>query len=221
MAARSVLDTAEASFFADIQRNLSRRKEFLPKEISRICGADAAYNGDRVAAVASVFDDGRLVETSSYVGACTFPYVSGLFYLREGPFVVQAVRRLKTRPQLLCFDAHGAAHPRYAGLATVCGIVIGIPSIGCAKSLLVGTVAPRRRGLDRIVYNGRTVGYVTKSKGVTRYWSPGYSVSLGRLESSAIRYAPVCLRAIAESDRVAREKVQVMSRRFARTTRSP
>jgi deoxyribonuclease V len=205
--AKPVLDAAEALFFADLQRNLSRKKEFLPKEISRICAADAAYRGDRVVAVASVFEDGRPMEASSYIGNCSLPYVSGLFYLREGPFVVQAVRGLKTRPQLLCFDAHGSAHPRSAGLATICGMVIGIPSIGCTKSLLVGTIARGKGDLDRIVNKKRTVGFVTKSNGVTRYWSPGYSVSLRWLESSIGRYAPVCLRAMSESDRTAREQL--------------
>ena len=207
MASKLVLDAAEASFFTDLQTILSRKRRFLPREVSRICAADAAYRGDRVVAVASVFEGGRLTDTSYYAGTCSFPYIPGLFYLREGPFVVQAVRGLKSRPQLLCFDAHGAAHPRSAGLSTVCGMVIGIPSIGCAKSLLVGAVVPKKRGLDRIVHNGKMVGFVTRSNGATRYWSPGYSVTINRLESLIDECADVCLRAMAESDRVARRQL--------------
>jgi deoxyribonuclease V len=207
MATRLVLDAAEASFFTDLQTILSRRGGFLPREVSRICAADAAYRGNRVVAVASFFDRGRLTETSYYAGTCSFPYIPGLFYLREGPFVVQAVRRLKSRPQLLCFDAHGAAHPRSSGLATVCGMVIGTPSIGCAKSLLMGAVVPGEGGLERIAQNGKIVGFVTRWNGVTRYWSPGYSVSIRRLKSLIERCADVCLRAMAESDRAARQQV--------------
>jgi len=105
----------------------------VPKNFSRICAVDASYRSDRVAAVATETVDGRVVAHGVYTGRFTFPYVPGLFYLHEGPFVTAAVNRLKVRPQLVCFDAHGAAHPRYAGLATICGIVLGIPSIGIAS----------------------------------------------------------------------------------------
>jgi deoxyribonuclease V len=151
-----------------------------------------------------------LVDEKSYAGSCSLPYVGGLFYLREGPFVVEAVRRLKVRPQLLCFDAHGAAHPRSAGLATVCGMVHGIPSVGIGKSLLVGRVAPGQGGLASIVYEGRTVGFAVKTDGVRRYWSAGYSVGLRELKSLIQRYATVCLLAMFESDRVARKRIQLV-----------
>lgn len=187
---------------------MHRRKRPLPKDISGICAVDAAYRGDDVVAVASVFKDGCLAEKSVYRGHCTFPYVSGLFYLREGPFAVEAVRRLKVRPHLVCFDAHGAAHPRSAGLATICGMVLGIPSVGIAKSLLVGKVASGRRGLDRITNNDKTVGFVTKTESVVRYWSPGYSISLRGLESVIRGHASTCLLAMAESDKSARREIR-------------
>lgn len=187
-----------------------RKKTPLPKDISRICAVDAAYRGDRVVAVASVFEHGRLTERSSYAGRCSLPYLSGLFYLREGPFVVEAVRRLKVRPQFLCFDAHGAAHPRSAGLATVCGMVLGIPSVGIAKSLLVGRVASGGGGLAKIVHDGKTVGFAVKTDGVTRYWSAGYSVSLGELKSVIRECVSMCLLAMSESDRAAKKQVQVI-----------
>jgi len=206
------LDPAEVEFFEDLQRILSRKQVPLPRRVSSICAIDAAYRGDRVAAVASVFEDGRLAETSSYVGSCSLPYASGLFYLREGPFVAMAVRRLKARPQLLCFDAHGAAHPRSAGLATVCGLVLRIPSIGCAKSLLVGSVVSGEGGLDRIVHQAKTVGFVTHTHGAARYWSAGYSVSLGRLASLISEHGQAFLRAMAVSDRDARIQVRSATR---------
>ena len=204
---REPLDPAEILFLTDLQSILSKNKVLLPKTISRVCAVDAAYRGERVVAVASVYEGGGLVEKSSYAGRCSFPYLSGLFYLREGPFVVEAVRRLKARPHLLCFDAHGVAHPRSAGLATVCGMVLGIPSIGIAKSLLVGKVVGGD-GLGRIVHGGKTVGFSVRTDGTTRYWSAGYSVSLGRLESLAQRYALVCLRAMSDSDRTSRDQVR-------------
>lgn len=201
------LDPAEATFFADLQGLLHKDVVPLSEVISRICAVDAAYRGKRVVASASVFHNGRLVEDSHYSGNCNFPYVPGLFYAREGPFVVEAVRRLKVRPNLVCFDAHGAAHPRSAGLATVCGMILGIPSIGVAKSLLVGTVVERGsrdRGGDLLVHDGKTVGLVVVTDGVRRYWSPGYSVSLRMLRRLVRDHAHVCLLAMMESHRVAK-----------------
>jgi deoxyribonuclease V len=201
---RRALDPAEEAFFSDLQRILARRERVLPKSITRICGVDAAYYGDRVFAAARVFERGRLVAEASCEGTCSIPYVSGLFYLREGPFAVAAVRSLDPLPQLVCFDAHGAAHPRSAGLATVCGMVLRIPSVGIAKSLLVGEESPGD-GLGRIVLGRRTVGFVTTVAGAKRYWSAGYSVTLASLRSVIRRQGPACILAVGEADRAARQ----------------
>ncbi|MCL7454196.1 MAG: endonuclease V, partial [Anaerolineae bacterium] len=68
----------------------------------------------------------------------TFPYVPGLLTFREGPSVVKALEELDTWPDLLIFDGHGLAHPRRIGLASHMGVILDRPSIGCAKSRLVG-----------------------------------------------------------------------------------
>jgi len=204
---RRKLDPAETAFFSDLQGLLSREVVPLPDDVSRICAVDAAYEGDNVVAVASLFDHGRLKEASSYSGTSSLPYQSGLFYLREGPFVVQAVRGLKSKPQLVCFDAQGAAHPRFRGLATVAGMVLGIPSVGIAKSLLVGVPIPTGR-LHKIVYGGRTVGFVHRANGSRRYWSPGYSVDIRELASLIRDHARTCQSAMSRSHRMATERLR-------------
>lgn len=198
-----MLDPAEISFFSDLQTILSKRPRRLPEEISAVCGVDAAYEGDRVFASACLFEKGKLAAKALCVGTCSFPYVPGLFYLREGPFAVAAVRRLEVRPQLVCFDAHGAAHPRGAGLATICGMALGVPSVGVAKSVLVGTV--EGHGPVRLVQGRRTLGYVTGASGQRRYWSPGYSVTLPSLLSIVRTLGSVCLQALKEADRSSKE----------------
>ena len=187
---------------------ISAKAVRITHHISSICGVDAAYssNGNRVVAAATLFVDGRLEKTSVYSGRFTFPYVSGLFYLHEGPFAVAAVRKLENKPQLVCFDAHGLAHPRLKGLATVCGMVLGVPSIGIAKSGLVGKVSPYRSGLQKMVYNGRCVGYVTLDA-KKRYWSPGYSVSAVGLERVISKHGNVCLSALEEAHRLAKKSI--------------
>jgi deoxyribonuclease V len=204
---RVTLDRAEQAYFSSLQESVSGKNVRPPKDLGRICGADAAYSGDRVVAVASVMEGGVVRDRGISIGKCTFPYVSGLFYLREGPFVVDAVRRLRIRPDLVCFDAHGAAHPRFSGLATVCGTILGIPSVGIAKSLLVGRVVPGEGRPDMIVVGKRRVGFVVRDGKTTRYWSPGYSVSANRLKLIIQRYSAECLAALADSDHRSREEL--------------
>jgi deoxyribonuclease V len=201
------LDEAEASFFAGLQTFLRSKVRPVPEKVSRICAVDASYSSDRVTAVATEALDGEIVERSVYSGQFNFPYFPGLLYLHEGPFVTEAVRRLKIRPQLVCFDAHGAAHPRSAGLATICGMVLGIPSIGIAKSILVGSVEAGDAAVRRIIYDGRVVGFAA-CDGTKRYWSPGYSVSLKRLETLMREQGPTCLKLMLESHRLAREAMK-------------
>ena len=79
--------------------------------------------------------------------AAAFPYVPGLLAFREVPAVLAAVEKLQVTPDLFIFDAQGLAHPRRLGLATHAGLLLNWPSVGCAKSRLVGTyVEP---GLER------------------------------------------------------------------------
>lgn len=201
------VDEAELRFFSAIQSLMIRKRTRLVKRLSRICCVDARYTERRAVSVASLFENGKQVAVSAYRGTFSFPYISGLMYLHEGPFVVEAVSRLKSRPQLICFDAHGLAHPRSAGLATTCGAILGIPSIGIAKSLLVGKVVPYKEGLEKILHDKEAVGLVTDSGGKRRFWSPGYSVSLRELESIVLRYGQICLKAMDESNRLSKSEV--------------
>lgn len=204
MPTQATLDPAEVAFFSDLQTLLSKPPQPLPTELTSVCGVDAAYEADRVFAVAALFQHGQLSKEASCVGRCTLPYVSGLFYLREGPFVVEAVRRLQVRPQPVCFDAHGAAHPRSAGLATICGMLLEIPSVGIAKSRLIGSESVSSDSAS-LVENGRTIGLITTTEGVSRrFWSPGYSVNLASLRRIMRTNAQTCLRALRQADDSAR-----------------
>ena len=183
------------------------------KKVSRlrtICGVDAAYSSDDlVVAVASTFDStkGELIEQKKCIGRASFPYISGLFFLREGPFVTDVVRRLDKKPDLICFDAHGVSHPRHLGLASICGMLLKIPSIGIAKSKLFGKAEryePRMSRLVEDAENGRRrhTGFVTLAP--NRYWSPGYSISIRELEHIIRNHGEVCENSITASHLEAR-----------------
>ncbi len=113
----------------------------------------------------------------------TFPYVPGFLSFREIPVTLAALKQLKTQPDLIICDGQGIAHPRRMGIASHLGVLLNRPTIGCAKSLLIGTHAmlPAERGarvplLDR----GERIGWVLRTRLNVRpvYVSPGHQVSL-------------------------------------------
>lgn len=204
------IDTSEVKFFERIQSLVNSEPVVLSKSLTRICAVDAAYSDKdrKVVAAAALYDNGVLSETSVYSGRFTFPYHTGLFFLHEGPFVVAAVNKLKVKPQLACFDAQGLAHPRSKGLATICGMVLEIPSIGIAKTALIGKALQYKDGLGKLNYKGRHVGFITLDSAKKKlFWSPGYSISLEQLERTIALHQEICLNASREAHRLSKIEI--------------
>jgi len=120
-----------------------------------------------------------------------FPYVPGLLSFREIPVLLAALRKLQALPDLLFCDAQGYAHPRRMGLASHLGVVLDLPTIGCAKSLLIGThrVPPQEPGswvplIDEKA-GGERIGAALRTRANVKpiYVSQGHRVGL----ESAIR----------------------------------
>lgn len=167
-------------------------------EVSRVAGVDVGFeDGGRTtrAAVAVLSFPGLELTESSIVRSPTrFPYVPGLLSFREAPAVLEAMQRLKTAPDLILCDGQGIAHPRRLGIASHIGLLANIPSVGVAKTRLIGKheEVPNERGawvplMDR----GETIGAVLRTrKGVKPlYISIGHRVSL----EGAIRWVMACL----------------------------
>ena len=112
-----------------------------------LAGLDVAYGGshgsaaDRVAAAVVVLDARTLevVDRATAVGMAGFPYIPGLFAFRELPVLVAALEQLGTTPDLLLCDGQGLAHPRRFGLACHLGVLTGLPTLGVAKTPLLGS----------------------------------------------------------------------------------
>jgi deoxyribonuclease V len=113
----------------------------------------------------------------------TFPYVPGFLSFREIPALAMAWQRLQTRPDVLIIDGHGTAHPRRMGVACHAGLVFNLPTIGCAKSILVG----RYEGLDEergattpLVHRDEIVGMAVRTRARVSpvYVSPGHLIDL-------------------------------------------
>lgn len=160
-----------------------------------IAGADLAYRADGSRAWAAVvvvsMPDGAVVETATASGRPGFPYVPGLLSFREGPLLLEAFARLRRRPDLALFDGQGLAHPRGFGLACHMGVLLDVPSVGCAKSRLVGEhdePGPERGDWAPLRFQGRIVGAVVRTRAGVRpvYVSPGHRVGLARARACVL-----------------------------------
>jgi len=176
------------------------RSRVVPEDdlgpLRRVAGVDAGFprrpgsGGERVArAAAAVFSFPELEPLEEAVAEVPleFPYIPGLLSFRELPAVLAALTKLSTAPDLLLCDAHGQAHPRRFGLACHLGVVTDLPSIGAAKSRLVGEheEVPWEKGAWRPLVvrdsdDPEVVGAVLRSRTGVRpvYVSVGHRVCL-------------------------------------------
>src|SRR5215470_8974575 len=143
------------------------------REANRAIGAAVLFNYPEMCELERASAEVRL----------EFPYVPGFLSFREIPALLAALEKLRRMPDLLFCDGQGYAHPRRMGLASHLGIVLELPSIGCAKSLLVGghdPVGPKQGEWRAIRDAGETIGAALRTRPDCRpvYISSGHRVSL-------------------------------------------
>ncbi|GAB4534777.1 MAG: deoxyribonuclease V [Anaerolineae bacterium] len=162
-----------------------------------VAGIDVSVR-DEVAYAAVVVLDFSSLSPVDYTVATrpvTFPYVPGLLAFREGPVVLDALERVGTLPDLLIFDGQGVAHPRRLGIASHIGVLVDMPSIGCAKSRLCGRhdePGDEPGDYTFLVDRGEVIGVALRTrKGVKPvYVSIGHRVDL----TTSIDYVLACCR---------------------------
>lgn len=130
---------------ADIQRELRSKITIAPIDLSKVsyvAGADVSFSrhSDDIYAAVVVLNYPKLdvVEQKTAMAKATFPYVPGFLTFREGPALLATFEKIETDPDVIIFDGQGIAHPRGFGIASHMGLLLDKPSVGCAKSLLVG-----------------------------------------------------------------------------------
>jgi deoxyribonuclease V len=164
--------------------------------VRRVAGVDVGYGkrgGDaRAGVVVLDLADLTVLESVTATQAVAFPYVPGLLSFREAPVAIEALSKLRVRPDLLLCDGQGIAHPRRLGIASHLGLLLDIPSIGVAKSRLIGThqdPGPRRGDRAPLVDKGELIGTVLRTRPGTKpiYVSIGHRVGLDTAVSFVMR----------------------------------
>lgn len=159
----------------------------LTLPVKTIAGADISYarRSDLFFAVVAVFSYPglELLEEAAHMERVTFPYVPGLLSFREAPPLLAAFAKLRRRPDVAIFDGQGIAHPRGLGLASHMGLFLDIPTIGCAKSRLVGThgeVGGEAGSHADLLLHEKRVGAVLRTKRRVKpvFVSPGHRIGM-------------------------------------------
>lgn len=161
----------------------------MPPKIpwEKIGAGDVSYSrtDDRIYAAFLLFSysDSTLLESVTAQGRASFPYIPSLLAFREAPILIKAFSKLKTKPDLILVDGQGIAHPRSMGIAAHLGLLLDLPSIGCAKSRLYGAEAepPLDKGSAApLIEEGRTLGMIVRTQTGVKpvYVSPGHKMEL-------------------------------------------
>ena len=165
--------------------------------VQYVAGVDVGFEAggtiSRAAVAVLSFPSLQLQESALARRPTTFPYVPGFLSFREIPAVLDALEKIKNLPDLILCDGQGIAHPRRFGIACHLGLIVDIPTIGVAKSLLIGKheEVPEQRGnWQPLINRGELIGAVLRTRTGTKplYVSSGHRVSL----PTAIEYVLRC-----------------------------
>jgi len=174
---------------------LSERVVFedrLPPKVRTVAGVDVAYFGDSAVGAVAVLDYETLETLETQVAVCPvrIPYIPTLLSFREIPPAMAAINKLRLWPDVFLVDAQGVAHPYRFGFASHLGVAIGKPTIGVAKSRLIGALTDKN-GEVFLVDKGEVIGAVVATRQGSKpvYVSVGHMVSLGTAVSIVKHFA--------------------------------
>lgn len=164
--------------------------------VRTVAGVDVGFENRQTARAAIVvlrLEDLLPIDHAIARLPVTMPYIPGLLSFRECPVILQALARLKQKPDLLLCDGQGIAHPRRLGVASHTGLLSGIPAIGVAKSRLIGShgaVPEHRGGWTPLMDGDEQIGAVLRTRTGVKplFISPGHRISL----PTALEFVMAC-----------------------------
>lgn len=172
-----------------VQESLRRKVKIkrLGKRIKRIGACDVGFKDDVCIAAICIYSysDLQLQEEKTLKYKVGFPYIPGFLSFREGPALEKLFYQFKLKPDVFIFDGQGIAHPKQLGIASHMGVILNIPTIGCAKSRLWGEYKEpgKRRGNFSHLIDPRSrkvLGCVLRTRDNIRpvFVSPGHLISI-------------------------------------------
>ncbi len=178
-----------------LRHQVIRHDELGP--VRRVAGLDVGFEAGgtltRAAVVVLSFPELQPLDQAVARQPTTFPYIPGLLSFREVPALLATLADLSMPPDLLLCDGQGLAHPRRCGLACHLGVLTGFPSIGVAKSRLIGSpdpLGPNKGDYAWLWDQGEIIGAVVRTRRSVQplYVSLGHKISL----DTAIRFVLAC-----------------------------
>lgn len=135
-----------------------------------VAGLDCSVDRDghvHAAVVVCKSPDWDVVETVSASAPAPMPYIPGLLSFREAPILLEALKKLRIRPDLILVDGHGVAHPRRLGIAAHIGLHVDVSVVGVAKSILCGEhgkIGKKRGDWRELMHDGKRIGLVLTTR---------------------------------------------------------
>jgi deoxyribonuclease V len=173
----------------EAQRRLCKKlilEDNLPKEIRYVAGVDTAYWSEKSICAVAVLDytSLKVIEVETALYRTPFPYIPTLLSFREIPPTVLCIKQLHVQPDIFLVDGQGYAHPYRCGFASHLGLVLGKPTIGVAKSRLIGEVQQLSKPdeIRLLIDKNEVIGAEVRTKQGSKpvYVSIGHMVSLNK-----------------------------------------
>jgi deoxyribonuclease V len=162
---------AEAQAIQNRLRSQVRVEPLDVAELRTVAGADLSFDKGENTVFAGVvvleLATMAVIEKAGVRTQAGFPYIPGLLSFREAPPILEAWEKLAVRPDALICDGQGLAHPRRFGIACHLGLLLDLPTVGCAKSILTGhhePVGDAPGDWTPLVHRGETVGAALRTR---------------------------------------------------------
>jgi deoxyribonuclease V len=171
----------------DLKNNINIRKKINIENINNIAATDVSYRREKKEGKAVVviwdFKSNKLISYETVVGEIKYPYIPGLLSFRECPLLIEVLKKIDVKIDVIIVDGQGIAHPRNFGEASHIGLITGIPTIGCAKTKLVGDYKKldyEKDSLSFLIYKNKKIGVAFRSKKNVKpiFISPGNNIDI-------------------------------------------